>query len=81
MSKKTEPLFDPEIWIEIWSGKKPVQFRAWRYYSIIDALRDAGIGQARAYELGKWARTAKDGEIVTETNDKGFEVKIRAVLK
>ena len=46
MAKNTEhSLKDPEIWIEIWHGKKPRQFRAWRYYGIVDALRSLGVDQ------------------------------------
>lgn len=81
MAKRKDLIIDPEIWIEIWAGKTVRQFRAWRTYGIRDALQDAWIGLLRSHEIAEWARTAQDGEILTEKNDKGFDVKIRAVLK
>lgn len=82
MAKNTEhSLKDPEIWIEIWHGKKPRQFRAWRYYWIVDALRTLGVDQDRAYELGKWAQQARDGDTETAMTLMDVEIKLRAVLK
>jgi hypothetical protein len=81
MAKKNELVVDPEIWIEIWAGKKPKQFRAWRTYGIRDALEDAGIGIMRSHEIADWARTAQNGDMLSEKADSGFEVKIRAVMK
>ena len=82
MAKNTEhSLKDPEIWIDIWHGKKPRQFRAWRYYGIVDALRSLGVDQERAYELGKWAQQARDGDTETAMTLMDVEIKLRAVLK
>lgn len=60
-------------------GKR--QFRAWRYYGIVDALRTLGVDQERAYELGKWAQQARDGDTETAMTLMDVEIKLRAVLK
>ncbi len=80
MAKK-EQLIEPEIWVEIRCGRKLEQFRSWRYYSIVDALRTMGVGQNSAYELGRWAIRAQDGDSRTEQTENGTEVQLRAVLR
>ena len=81
MAKKTEETKAPEICIDIIHGKRPVSYRAWRYYGIVDALRSAGVDQETSYALGKWARTAKDGETVTACNGTDQGVTLKAVLR
>ena len=81
MAKKTEEAKAPEIWIDIIHGKRPVSYRAWRYYGIVDARRSAGVDQERAYELGKWAQQARDGDTETAMTLMEVEIKLRAVLK
>lgn len=48
---------------------------------LVDALRTVGVDQDRAYELGKWAQQAQDGDTETAMTIMDVEIKLRAVLK
>ena len=40
--------------------KKPIKIEAWKYYEIIDLLRERGVDRQQAYDAAKWAGRARD---------------------
>lgn len=65
MSRKKEPVQEPKLYAVIRSGKRKEAFESWKYYSIVDILRDMRVPLLPAYDAAKWAGRAKDGDMKT----------------
>ena len=53
--------------IYVTDQKKPIKIEAWKYYEIIDLLRERGVDRQQAYDAAKWAGRARDfGEKYTQ---------------
>ena len=62
MAKAKETVREPERYAVIRKGKREESVPAWKYYSIVDLLRDMGCARMLAYDTAKWAGRAADGE-------------------
>ena len=62
MAKAKETVREPERYAVIRKGKREENVLAWKYYSIVDLLRDMGCARMLAYDTAKWAGRAADGE-------------------
>lgn len=54
----------PELILSIQSPhrKKPYRIAAWKYYEIIDLLREQGVERQAAYDAAKWAGRTKESK-------------------
>ena len=48
--------------VTIRSGRESETIEAWRYYSIVNILRQFGANRKEANEAANWARKAEPGE-------------------
>lgn len=62
MSKKKPEPQEPKLYAVIRCGKRTESVESWKYYSIVDILRDMKAARLLAYDTAKWATRAKDGE-------------------
>ena len=64
---KNEQQSDRMLIIQAPDQKKPIKIEAWKYYEIIDLLRERGVDRQQAYDAAKWAGRARDfGEKYTQ---------------
>ena len=40
--------------------KPPYKLESWKYYEIVDILRDLGVGREEAYAAAKWASNIRE---------------------
>ncbi len=57
---KNEQRSDRMLIIQVPDQKKPIKIEAWKYYEIIDLLRERGVDRQQAYDAAKWAGRARD---------------------
>lgn len=62
MAKKKEEPHVQKLYAVIQDGKSRESFESWKYYSILDALRDRKVPRLMAYDTAKWATRAEEGE-------------------
>lgn len=60
MSKTTTK--EPEVFVTIRCGKKTETIEVWRFYSIVNVLRQNGATREEAGIAATWARKAKPGD-------------------
>lgn len=64
---KNEPQTDRTLIIKVPDQKRSIRIEAWKYYEIIDLLRELGVDRQQAYDAAKWAGRARDlGEKYTQ---------------
>ena len=57
---KYEQQADRTLIIQTPDQKRPILIEAWKYYEIIDLLREHGVDRQQAYDAAKWAGRARD---------------------
>ena len=77
MANKKKPIPPPEPKVRVLAikrGRDVHHIQAWRYYSIIDLLRDMGVERLDAEDAAKWAGRVPVG-IVRQIGEIKLEVK------
>lgn len=62
MSKKKEEIREPVLYAVIRKEKREESCEAWKYYSVVNILRDMKAERQAAYDAAKWAGRAGDGD-------------------
>jgi hypothetical protein len=62
MARKRDEIQEPKLYVVIEQGKILRSVESWKYYSIVDKLRELKVPRMLAYDTAKWATRAKEGE-------------------
>lgn len=62
MAKTKETVQEAKLYAVIRQGKREESVESWKYYSLVDRLRDMQVARLLAYDTAKWATRAKEGE-------------------